>query len=75
VRIGVHAAMANRRGDDYSGVGVHVAARVAALAGGGEIVASVETLTEAGVEATDVREVELKGVSEPVAVATVPWQG
>jgi class 3 adenylate cyclase len=48
---------------------------VAALAGGGEIVASVETLTEAGVEATDVREVELKGVSEPVAVATVPWQG
>jgi class 3 adenylate cyclase len=74
VRIGVHAAMANRRGDDYSGVGVHVAARVAALAGGGEIVASVETLEEAGVEGTDVREVELKGVSEPVAVATVPWQ-
>jgi class 3 adenylate cyclase len=74
VRIGVHAAMANRRGDDYSGVGVHVAARVAALAGGGEIVASAETLAEAGVEGTDAREVELKGVSEAVAVATVPWR-
>jgi class 3 adenylate cyclase len=73
VRIGVHAAMANRRGDDYSGVGVHVAARVASQAGGGEIVASVETLTEAGVDGTDVRAVELKGVTEKVAVATVPW--
>lgn len=73
VRIGVHAAMANRRGEDYSGVGVHVAARVAALAGGGEILASVDTLAEAGTEGNDVHQVELKGVSEPVAVATVPW--
>ena len=28
VRIGLHTAEANRRGDDYSGMGVHVAARV-----------------------------------------------
>ena len=34
VRIGLHTAEANRRGADYSGKGVHVAARVAALAGG-----------------------------------------
>ena len=33
---------------DYSGMGVHVAARVAALAGGGEILATSETLAEAG---------------------------
>ncbi len=37
VRIGLHTADANRRGDDYSGKGVHVAARVAAQAAGGEI--------------------------------------
>ena len=48
VRIGLHTAEANRRGDDYSGKGVHVAARVAALAEGGEILATAETLAEAG---------------------------
>ena len=42
VRIGLHTAEANRRGSDYSGKGVHVAARVAALAGGGEILATAE---------------------------------
>ena len=35
VRIGLHTAEASRRGTDYSGKGVHVAARVAALAGRG----------------------------------------
>jgi class 3 adenylate cyclase len=44
VRIGLHSAEANRRGADYSGMGVHVAARVAALAGGGEILATSETI-------------------------------
>ncbi|TMD29057.1 MAG: adenylate/guanylate cyclase domain-containing protein, partial [Chloroflexi bacterium] len=44
VRIGVHSAEANRRGEDYSGVGVHLAARVAALAKGGEIIATADTL-------------------------------
>ena len=48
VRIGLHAADANRRGGDYSGMGVNVAARVAALAGGGEIVASADALADAG---------------------------
>jgi class 3 adenylate cyclase len=74
VRIGLHAAEANRRGDDYSGMAVHVAARVAALAGGGEIVATAETLAEAGgVAATDSRETSLKGVTAPVKVASVRW--
>ena len=36
VRIGLHTGEAARRGADYSGVGVHVAARVAAVAAGGE---------------------------------------
>jgi class 3 adenylate cyclase len=74
VRIGLHAAEANRRGDDYTGMGVHVAARVAALAGPGEILATVGTLTEAGAAvAGDTREVELKGISTPVTVASIAW--
>ena len=75
VRIGLHVAEANRHGDDYSGKGVHVAARVAALGGAGEIIASAETLEEAGhVASTDRREATLKGVASPVQVATVVWQ-
>lgn len=74
VRIGLHSAEVNRRGADYSGLGVHVSARVAALAGGGEIVATIETLSEAGhVDASEPREVSLKGVTAPVRVATVTW--
>jgi class 3 adenylate cyclase len=75
VRIGVHTAGANRRGNDYSGKGVHVAARVAALAQGGEVLVSEETIREADTPFTvsDTREVELKGVSGGVSVATVDW--
>jgi len=74
VRIGVHVADANRRGSDYSGVGVHVAARVAALAGGGEIVATRTTAAEAGdIAALDARAATLKGVATPVEVVTVDW--
>ncbi len=74
VRIGLHTAEANRRGADYSGVGVHLAARVAALAGGGEILATAATLAEAGdVEAEDRREATVKGVSAPVDIASVSW--
>lgn len=74
VRIGLHAAEANRRGGDYSGMAVHVAARVAALAGDGEIVATTETLADAGdIPASDPREASLKGVTDPVSVASVVW--
>jgi len=75
VRIGLHAAEANRRGTDYSGKGVHVAARVAELAGGGEILASAETLAEAGddVSASDPRSIPVRGVSEPVSLAAIDW--
>ena len=74
VRIGVHTAEANRRGADYSGKGVHVAARVAALAGGGEILATAETLAEAGdVSVSDSRTVPVKGVAAPVSLAAIGW--
>jgi class 3 adenylate cyclase len=75
VRIGLHTAEANQVGSDYSGVGVHIAARVSALAGGEEIVASVDTVAEAGqVEVGEAREATLKGVAKPVAVVPINWR-
>jgi class 3 adenylate cyclase len=74
VRIGLHTAEANRRGADYSGMGVHIAARVAALAEGGEILATAETLAEAGeVPASDARLAPVKGVTAPVSLAAISW--
>ena len=53
-------------------MGVHVAARVAALAAAGEIVASTETLAEAGeVATTDSREATVRGVTAPISVASI----
>jgi class 3 adenylate cyclase len=76
VRIGIHAGEATRRGQDYGGGEVHKAARIAALAEGGEILASEETL--AGADGTgqvgEPREVTLKGFPEPVLVASVAWR-
>jgi class 3 adenylate cyclase len=74
VRIGLHTADASRRGNDYSGVGVNLAARVAAVAGASEIVATQSALTAAGRATGDeLRNVELRGISAPVAIATVRW--
>jgi class 3 adenylate cyclase len=74
VRIGLHTADATQRGSDYSGVGVHVASRVAALGRGGEIHASSDTLVEAPeTTAGWPREVAVKGVSTPLSVASVDW--
>ena len=72
MRIGVHSAVATRRGSDYSGKQVHVAARIAALASGGEILASSETA--GSYPATEPRVVSLKGVSGEVEVVSIPWQ-
>ena len=73
VRIGLHAADANVVGDNFRGRGVHEAARIAALAKGNEIVASVST---AGVSypTSDARSEILKGFTEPVEVVTVDWR-
>ena len=75
VRIGIHTAEANRRGDDYSGMGVHLAARVAAIAGAGEILVTADARADAPeVPAAETRDVVLRGVSLPVSVASVPWE-
>jgi class 3 adenylate cyclase len=74
VRIGLHGGEAVRRGQDYSGGEVHRAARIAALAEGGQILASQETLAEAGTAGSEPREVALKGFPAPVLVAVVDWR-
>jgi class 3 adenylate cyclase/tetratricopeptide (TPR) repeat protein len=76
VRIGVHLAEATERTGDYGGRGVHEAARIGALAEGGEILASAETVAAAdGAWRTgEAREVTLKGISRPVQVVAVDWQ-
>jgi class 3 adenylate cyclase len=75
VRIGIHATEATDRGDDWGGRGVHTTARIAAAAGAGEIIASRETLEVASdaFRALDERPLELKGLAQPVTVATVDW--
>ncbi len=77
VRIGLHAAEATRQGRDYSGQGVHAAARVGALGDREEIVISAPVLEQAGVirfRLSEPRTVTLKGISEPVEVHTIDWR-
>ncbi len=76
VRIGVHGAEATRVGDDYEGAGVHAAARIGALAEGGEVLASVETVDGvSSVSTGEPREVPLKGFAKPVRVVALDWRG
>jgi class 3 adenylate cyclase len=75
VRIGLHATEATRSGSEYSGLGVHAAARIASLAGPGEILASAGTITGlAGVSTSDRRTAELKGIAEPVDMVAIDWR-
>jgi HD-GYP domain-containing protein (c-di-GMP phosphodiesterase class II)/class 3 adenylate cyclase len=76
VRIGFHLAEATVIADDYAGLGVHEAARVGALADGGEILATISTVDEAGMpfEVVNEREVSLKGITQPVRVVTIDWR-
>jgi class 3 adenylate cyclase len=76
VRIGVHCAEATRRGRDYSGGEVHKAARIAAAATGGEILASRETIDETpgGFTTSEPREIVAKGIPDPVRVLRVDWR-
>jgi class 3 adenylate cyclase len=74
VRIGLHQAEATRKGQDYGGKGVHTAARIGALAQGGEIIASTQVIENASrhrFPVSEHRSVSLKGVSEPAEVVSV----
>lgn len=73
MRIGVHSGGAfHRADDDYAGQGLHMAARVGALAGAGEILVSVDSLDAgARVRLKERRAEVLKGFDEPVELAAV----
>jgi class 3 adenylate cyclase len=76
VRIGLHTAEVSRVADNYRGVGVHVAARVSALAGREEVFASGAALAAAGSLAYPVSErtsATLKGLKAAVEVASIDW--
>jgi len=72
----VHRAeIASARVIDFVGRGVHEAARIGSLAGGGQILASVNTVQSAATRfpISTPRSVTLKGVSDPVDVVTIEW--
>jgi class 3 adenylate cyclase/DNA-binding CsgD family transcriptional regulator/tetratricopeptide (TPR) repeat protein len=74
VRIGVHSGVAIAEGRGFTGSAVNIAARVAARADGGQVLASESTIREARVApAGRLVEVRLRGVGEPVAVAPLAW--
>jgi class 3 adenylate cyclase len=72
VRIGVHATTASAAAGRYRGRGVHEASRIAALAGPDEILASRSTVPP-GFSVSQLRTVEVKGISKPVEVVRVEW--
>ena len=75
VRIGLHRAEATREGSDWSGLEVHAAARICALAEGDEILLSGETARDASpeFEFSEPRTVSVKGIVRPLEVASVRW--
>ena len=72
VRVGVHTGPAARRGRDWYGNSVNVAARLAAMAEPNQALVSASTHAAVGDRATgalaDRHEVSLRGVGQPVAV-------
>ncbi len=78
VRIGLHTGEALREADKFFGRTVILAARIAAQAQGGEILASalLHELTQSGgdLRFDTGRVLELKGIAEPQRVYPVAWQ-
>jgi class 3 adenylate cyclase len=74
VRIGLHTAEATSVGENYRGKGVHAAARIAVLASGTEILASLGSVASLdGIRLGERRSAELKGITEPVEVVAIDW--
>ncbi len=76
VRIGLHSALATRSDTGYRGRGVHVAARIAALAAADEILMSdgVGAQLRDGYSVSPSRRASLKGIAGPVLVAALEWR-
>jgi len=73
VRIGVHASGATQVGRNFSGKGVHEAARIAALADGDQILSSSHTAAGGRFPASEPLTVTLRGTSEPMEIVTIDW--
>jgi class 3 adenylate cyclase len=74
VRIGLHQTAAIRVGQAYRGKGVHEAARIGAAAEAGEVLASWHTAQPCKFALSEPREVNLKGIAEPIQVVSVTWK-
>jgi class 3 adenylate cyclase len=74
VRIGLHAAGATQVGQNFTGKGVHEAARIAGLAEGGQILASRGTAADGRFEMSEPRMVEIRGIAEPIEVVSISWE-
>ena len=70
------AGEATRRGGDFIGRGVHVAARVGAAGAAGETLATAEAMAVAGAgcDASDVHPLPLKGIAEPVDTVQISYR-
>ena len=74
VRVGAHWGSPRRRGDDFVGNVVNLAARIVDLAGAGEVLVSEALLAAAGdagplpASADELGPVFVKGVPDPVAL-------
>jgi len=68
VRIGVHAGEVERRGDEVSGIALHIGQRVSAEADPGQVLVSStvkDLVAGSGIRFTDEGDHQLKGVAEP----------
>lgn len=75
IRIGLHATVATLTGGKYAGKGVHIAARIGAVAAAGEILSSSSTVVGMdGLEMSQPRALNLKGIAEPVDVVSIGWR-
>jgi class 3 adenylate cyclase len=79
VRIGAHSGGAFKTGAnfaDYGGQGVHIAARVGAAAGAGEILVSRDTVdgVASSFRISEPRTQELKGFEAPIEVVSIDWR-
>jgi class 3 adenylate cyclase len=74
LRIGLHASEATQTSRSFLGKGVHEAARISALAGAGEILASSNTVAGGKYSTGEPRQVMLKGIAEPVEIVAVDWR-
>jgi class 3 adenylate cyclase len=74
VRIGVHASGAIQVGRNFRGIGVHEAARIAAIAEGGQILASRDTAAGSRYPVGEPRTVTLKGITQPMEIVEILWR-